>query len=99
MAAGASSGMRRAGVEQRSHLAERRPQVAVALAPDSGVARIRRVEAEDDAHRRRLAGAVGPDEARDAAVSTPNDKRSTASVRPYRFVRPCASIAVLMRTR
>ena len=65
--AGTSSGMRRAGVEQRPHLAERGPQVTVAPAPDPGVARIRLVEAEDEAHRRRLAGAVGPDEARDAA--------------------------------
>ena len=71
MAARAPPGMRRACVEERADLAERRAQIAVAPAADHDLAGVGRVEPEDQAHRRRLPGAVRPDEPRDAARLDP----------------------------
>ena len=52
-----------ARLEQRADLVQRRGVVAVGLAVDGHVARGRRVEAEDQPHRRRLPGAVRAEEA------------------------------------
>ncbi len=60
--AGLPAGMYGARVEQRTDLAQRRTQVSVAAATDQGAAAVRRVQPEDHPHRRRLAGAVRPDE-------------------------------------
>ena len=58
-------------------------QVAVAPATDERLAGVRRVEAEDQAHRRRLPGAVRPHEAGDAArvARRTTGRRRRASVR------------------
>ena len=50
------------GLEQRADLAEGERQVVEASAVDGGRARIRRIEAHDDAHRGGLARAVRPEE-------------------------------------
>ena len=56
-----------ARLEQRADLVQRRHVLAVVAAVDGDVAARRCVEPEDQAHRRRLAGAVRPEEARDDA--------------------------------
>ena len=61
-----SAGVDRARLEHRADLAQRRREVAVAAAVDRRRPGGRRIEADDHAHRRRLAGAVGPEEAGDA---------------------------------
>ena len=53
-----------ARLEQRADLVQRRGVLAVVAAVDGDVAARGRVEAEDQAHRRGLAGAVRPEEAR-----------------------------------
>ena len=58
------AGVDGARLEQRADLVQRRGVLAVVAAVDGDVAARRRVEAEDQAHRRRLAGAVRPEEAR-----------------------------------
>src|SRR6185503_15473165 len=60
---GGAAGVHGAGFEQRTDLVQRRRVIAVVLAVDGHVPGGRRVEAEDQAHRRRLAGAVRPEEA------------------------------------
>jgi hypothetical protein len=59
------AGVHRARLEQRSHLVQRRDVLAVVLAVHGDVAACRRVEAEDQSHRRRLPRAVRPQEAGD----------------------------------
>src|SRR5262249_19530771 len=54
-------------LEQRADLVEWRRMVAVVAAVDGDVTLLRRVEPEDEAHRRRLARAVRPKEAGDDA--------------------------------
>src|SRR5436189_279131 len=56
------SGVDGARLEERADLVQRRGMLAIVAAVDSDVAARRRVEAEDQAHRRGLAGAVRPEE-------------------------------------
>ena len=63
----AAAAVHRLGVEQRAHLAGGVGELAEGVAADGGVARGRGVQAQNHAHRRRLAGAVGPQEAGDRA--------------------------------
>jgi hypothetical protein len=58
-----ASGMNRARLEQRPYLVERGLKVAVGLPVHGHRSRGRAVEAEDQAHRRRLARAVGAEKA------------------------------------
>ncbi len=62
-----AAGVHGLGLEQRADLAQRGGGVGVAVAVDGDAARGRAVQAEDHAHRRRLAGAVGAEEAGDPA--------------------------------
>jgi hypothetical protein len=57
----------RRGLEHRADLVERPAHPPVGDAADRHRARRGRIEAEDQAHRRRLARAVGPEEAGDVA--------------------------------
>ena len=61
--AGSPAGVHRGGVQQGTDLCQRRAQRAVGPAVDQRLALVGGVEPEDQPHRRRLAGAVGPDEA------------------------------------
>ena len=85
---GGAAGVHRARLEQRADLVQRRGVVAVVLAVDGDVARRRRVEPEDQPHRRRLAGSVRPEEPRHDA-------------RPDREVEPVDGplVAVVLRQR
>jgi hypothetical protein len=65
--AGAAAGMGGLGVEEGADFLERRGVFGVRPAVDRDAARRRAVEAEDEAHRRRFAGAVRPEKARDQA--------------------------------
>jgi hypothetical protein len=60
---GGAAGVHRARLEQRPDLVQRRGMVAVVAAVDGDVPVRGRVEAEDQAHRRRLARAVRAEEA------------------------------------
>ena len=62
-----TAGVDRARLEQRADLVQRRRMVAVVLAVHRHVAGGRRVEPEDQPHRRRLPGAVRAEEAGDDA--------------------------------
>ena len=62
-----AAGMKRPGVEQRPDLPQWDVERRVRPAVDEGRAPVGRVEAEDEPHRGRLAGAVRPDEARHPA--------------------------------
>jgi hypothetical protein len=64
-----ASGVDRARLEQRADLVERCRVLGVVLAVDRDVAGGRPVEAEDQAHRGRLAGPVRAEEAGDDAGS------------------------------
>ncbi len=61
--ASAAAAVHRLRVEQRADLAGSVRQFAVRVAADGDLARGRRVQTEDHPHRRRLAGAVGSEEA------------------------------------
>jgi hypothetical protein len=61
--AGGAAGVQRARLEQGADLAQRGGGVAVGAAVDGHAAGGRPVQPEDHAHRRRLAGAVGAEEA------------------------------------
>ncbi len=67
--AGGPAAVHRLGVQQRADLAGGVGQSAVRVAADRDVARGGVVQAEDHPHRRRLAGAVGAQEAGDGAGS------------------------------
>ena len=67
MSARAPARMDRPCLQQRADLPKRPSQVVVVLAVHRHVARVRAVEAHYHTHRRRLARAVGPKEARDYA--------------------------------
>src|SRR6185437_8265226 len=64
---GGAARVDRPGLEQRTDLVERRRVVGVLLAVDGDEAVVGRVEAQDEPHRRRLAGAVRPEESGDDA--------------------------------
>src|SRR6267142_2632786 len=64
MIVGRSARMNRTRLEQRAYLMQRSHMVAVVLTVDGDVARRRRVEAEDQPHRRRLPGSVRAEKAR-----------------------------------
>ena len=61
---GRAAGVDGARLEHRADLVQRRGEVAVGASVDGDRARGGRVEPEDQTHRRRLAGAVGAEEAR-----------------------------------
>jgi hypothetical protein len=65
--AGGAAAVHRLGVEQRAHLTGGVGQLAVRVAADRDTSRGGVVQAQDHAHRRRLARAVGPEEAGDGA--------------------------------
>jgi len=67
MVRGGASGVDRARFQQRPNFVQRSRVVAVVLAIDGDIARRRAVEPEDQAHRRRLPGAVRAEEAGDDA--------------------------------
>jgi hypothetical protein len=64
---GRAAGVHRSRLEQRAHLVQRRGMVTEMLAVDAHVAGRRRIQAHDQAHRRRFPGAVRSEEARDDA--------------------------------
>jgi hypothetical protein len=80
---GGAAGVHRTCLEQRARLVQRRGELAVALAVEGGGARGRRVEAEDQAHRRRLARAVRAEE---AGHDTGSDREGQIIDRPLRSV-------------
>src|SRR5580700_449946 len=65
--AGAAAGLQGARVQQRSDMAQRMPQVLVALATDERGALLGGVQPEDHPHRGRLPRAVRPNKAGDLA--------------------------------
>ncbi len=58
---GRPAGLQGGRIEQRAQIPHRVQQAAVRPSADECVSLIGRVQAENDAHRRRLAGPVGPD--------------------------------------
>jgi hypothetical protein len=95
---GRPTGVDRARLEKGADLVQWGGVVCVVLSVAGDIAARRGVEPEDQAHRRRLAGAVRADEAGDDAGPTVNVRSPTAVVSPYTAA-VMAIAAVLLRSR